>query len=73
MGKVVLLPNDQQGMGIYSSKDIVCTSRAVAEIFEKQHGHVLRDIEGYNPSIRQAVKLSSNQIIRRSNTIRRSV
>lgn len=45
MSKLILLPNDQQGMGIYYSKDIVCTSRAVAEIFKKQHFNVLRDIE----------------------------
>lgn len=45
MTKLILLPNDHQGMGIYSSKDVVCTSRAVAEIFNKRHDHVLRDIE----------------------------
>jgi len=45
MSKLLLLPNDPQGMGIYSSKDIVCTSRAVGEIFSKRHDKVLRDVE----------------------------
>ena len=45
MNKLLLLPNDLQGMGIYASRDIVCTSRAVAEIFKKQHFNILRDVE----------------------------
>jgi len=45
MSKLILLPNDHQGMGIYSSKDIICTSRAIAEIFGKRHDNVLRDVE----------------------------
>lgn len=44
MSKLILLPNDQQGMGIYSSKDIICTSRAIAEIFGKRHDNVLQSI-----------------------------
>lgn len=43
--KLLLLPNDQYGMGIYASKDIVATSRAVADMFKKRHDNVLRDIE----------------------------
>lgn len=42
--KLLLLPNDQYGMGIYASKNIVCTSRAVAEMFEKRHADVLETI-----------------------------
>lgn len=45
VSKLILLPSDQQGMGIYSSKDVICTSRAVSEIFGKRHDHVLRDVE----------------------------
>ena len=44
MSKLILLPNDHQGMGIYSRKDIICTSRAVAEIFGKRHDDVLKAI-----------------------------
>jgi Rha family phage regulatory protein len=44
MTKLILLPNDQQGMGIFASKDIICTSRAMAEIFNKRHTHVLEAI-----------------------------
>ncbi|WP_371366227.1 hypothetical protein SRRS_06800 [Sporomusa rhizae] len=43
--KLLLLPNDQYGMGIYQSKDIVATSRAVADMFSKRHGDVLRAID----------------------------
>lgn len=43
--KLLILPNDKYGMGIYASRDIVTNSRAVAEMFEKRHDNVLRDIE----------------------------
>jgi len=43
--KLLLLPNDQYGMGILESKNIVATSRAVANMFGKQHKNVLRDVE----------------------------
>jgi Rha family phage regulatory protein len=43
--KLLLLPNDQYGMGIVEGKEIVATSRAVAELFNKRHADVLRSIE----------------------------
>src|SRR6266540_4466726 len=45
MANLVLLPNDPYGMGFSENKAVIATSRAVADYFEKQHGHVLRDID----------------------------
>ena len=45
MSKLILQPNDTYGMGIIDGKTVIATSRSVAEMFNKRHDHVLRDIE----------------------------
>ena len=45
MGNLILIPADSYGMGILQQRDVVCTSRAVAEMFGKRHDNVIRDIE----------------------------
>ena len=42
--KILLLPNDPYGMGIYQSRDIIASSKAISEMFGKRHDDVLRTI-----------------------------
>ena len=44
MGNLVLIPADSYGMGILQQRNVVCTSRAVAEMFGKRHDNVLNAI-----------------------------
>lgn len=44
MKNLVLVPGDTYGMGIIQRKEVICTSRAVAETFGKRHDNVLSAI-----------------------------
>lgn len=60
--KLVMLPDDQYGMGIYSGKDIICTSQAVSQTFGKKHDKVLRDIDNAISNLTKSGEIDFSKI-----------
>ena len=63
MGNLVLIPADSYGMGILQQRNVVCTSRAVAEMFGKRHDNVIRDIENAASDLLKIEEIKENYFI----------